>query len=81
MLIQLCPLTELPFLSVGNKHWLVNRSTNPYFTGRRGIIDTAIKRLTSEDASNEQRRFVLTGMGGQGKSEISLNVANEVRDR
>lgn len=64
-----------------NKHWLVSRSTNPYFTGRRGIINKIVKRLTSEDAANEQLRLVLTGMGGEGKSEICLHVANIVRDR
>jgi primosomal protein N' len=68
-------------LVVENKHWLVNRSTNPHFTGRRGVIERIVKRLTSEDAANEQLRFVLTGMGGQGKSEVCLQVANEVRDR
>lgn len=79
--MQFCPLTGSSFGRVGNKHWLVDRPTNPHFTGRREVIDKIIKRITSEDANNEQRRFVLTGMGGQGKSEICLHVANEVRDR
>jgi hypothetical protein len=54
---------------------------NPNFTGRRAIMDKIINRLTSEEPVNEQRRVVLTSMGGQGKSEICLQVANEVRDR
>lgn len=66
---------------VGNKHWLVDRATNPHFTGRREIIEKIVRTITSSDSANEQRRFVITGMGGQGKSEICLHVANEVRDR
>lgn len=81
VLIHYCPLTEFPFGGLGNKHWLVDRPINPHFTGRREVIDKIINRITSEDAKSEQRRFVLTGMGGQGKSEICLHVANEVRNR
>lgn len=80
-LIPLHPLTEPPFCDAGNKHWLVSHPTNPHFVGRREVIDRIIKRITPEDAQTEQKRVVLTGMGGQGKSEICLRVANEVRHR
>lgn len=79
--MSLHPLTEPPFCDVGNKHWLVNRPTNPHFIGRGELIDRVVKGINSEDESTEQRRVVLTGMGGQGKSEICLHVANEVRHR
>ncbi|KAK2608326.1 hypothetical protein N8I77_006944 [Diaporthe amygdali] len=64
-----------------NKHWLVHRSTNPHFTGRRSVIDEIVVAISPEPIIDQQRRFVVTGMGGQGKSEICLHVANEVRDR
>ncbi|KAJ0108751.1 hypothetical protein J7T55_011242 [Diaporthe amygdali] len=64
-----------------NKHWLVHRSTNPHFTGRHNIIDKIVRAISPEPTTDQQRRFVVTGMGGQGKSEICLHVANEVRDR
>lgn len=81
MIIDFFLLTGVPLGNIGNKHWLVDHPTNPHFTGRRKVIDSIVKRITSQDANNEQRRFVLTGLGGQGKSEICLHVANEVRDR
>jgi nucleoside-triphosphatase THEP1 len=34
----------------------------------------------SSTTALHQKRFVLTGMGGQGKSEICLRVVNEVRE-
>jgi nucleoside-triphosphatase THEP1 len=30
--------------------------------------------------TTEQKRLVITGMGGQGKSEICIKVANLMRD-
>ncbi|KAK5991124.1 Nephrocystin-3-like protein [Cladobotryum mycophilum] len=64
-----------------NTHWLVSRSANPFFTGRDGIVGQIIKALTGPATlSISQRRFVLTGMGGQGKSEICLNVVSQVRN-
>lgn len=42
-----------------------------------GRIKSAI--TTTEDVSM-QKRFVITGMGGQGKSEICLKVADQVRE-
>lgn len=81
IVISLHPLTEPPLPCVGNKHWLVDRSTNPHFTGRREVIERIVKSITSKDSANEQQRLVITGMGGQGKSELCLHVANEVRER
>ncbi|XDG07755.1 hypothetical protein ABKA04_007370 [Annulohypoxylon sp. FPYF3050] len=63
-----------------NVHWLVERSINPMFTGRRGII-SKIKNAFASSRLDVQKRFVLTGMGGQGKSEVCLKVANELRDQ
>lgn len=71
--------TELRLGDVGNKHWIVKRVTNPHFTGRLKIVDKIIKMIALE-TFNDQRVFVLTGIGGQGKSEVSLHVANEVRE-
>lgn len=63
-----------------NVHWLVERSINPMFTGRHGII-SKIKNAFTSSRPGVQKRFVLTGMGGQGKSEVCLKVANELREQ
>ncbi|KAI1211995.1 TPR-like protein [Annulohypoxylon truncatum] len=63
-----------------NVHWLVPRSVNSMFTGRRNLI-TKIKKVLVSPAPRAQRRFVLTGMGGQGKSEVCLKVADELREQ
>ncbi|KAI0897443.1 TPR-like protein [Annulohypoxylon nitens] len=63
-----------------NVHWLVERSINPMFTGRRDVI-SKIKNAFASSRTDVQKRFVLTGMGGQGKSEVCLKVANELREQ
>lgn len=50
------------------------------FTGRHGII-SKIKNAFTSSRPGVQKRFVLTGMGGQGKSEVCLKVANELREQ
>ncbi|KAI1482378.1 TPR-like protein [Daldinia eschscholtzii] len=63
-----------------NKHWTVPRSASPIFTGRRDIIQKIKSALTSS-RPNTQKRFVITGIGGMGKSEVCLRVADELRER
>jgi len=61
---------------------MVPRTVNDLFTGRGELlprIQEAIQYSTS--SSNKQKRFVITGLGGQGKSEICLQVANQMRDQ
>lgn len=61
----------------GNTHWLVPRSVNTMFTGRLEVIEKIANAIKSP--ADTQKRFILTGMGGQGKSEICLKVASQVR--
>ncbi|KAI1397445.1 TPR-like protein [Hypoxylon fuscum] len=62
-----------------NVHWLVSRPVNPIFTGRRKVIEK-IKSAVISFTPGAQKRFILTGMGGQGKSEVCLKVSNELRE-
>lgn len=65
-----------------NVHWSINRSKNPYFTGRLDLIDRISKTVCDalvDVSPNDQCRIVITGMGGQGKSELCLQVAHRVR--
>lgn len=61
---------------------MLTRSVNTLFTGREETleaIESAIRRSLNDTESTMQRRFVITGMGGQGKSELCLKVANSMR--
>jgi hypothetical protein len=63
-------------------HWMVTRHANPLFTGRKDLLQEldGIVRDATKNASNQtQCRIVLSGMGGQGKSEICLQLANGLR--
>jgi hypothetical protein len=65
-----------------NVHWSVPRPVNTLFTGRTKILGKIKDALCPGDKSYSgdlQRRFVITGLGGQGKSEVCLKVADLVR--
>ncbi|RYP25497.1 hypothetical protein DL767_008360 [Monosporascus sp. MG133] len=67
-------------LESNNVHWLVPRSVNPMFTGRRDVVER-IKKAIIPSTYDDQKRFVITGLGGQGKSEVCLKVADELREK
>jgi hypothetical protein len=65
----------------GNVHWKVPRTVNSLFTGRIELLVRIQTFLRSDTtSSNKQKRFVITGLGGQGKSEICLRVLNLMKD-
>ncbi|KAI9677975.1 MAG: hypothetical protein M1822_008083 [Bathelium mastoideum] len=65
-----------------NMHFHIPRLLNPLFTGRTEVVQEMQDALnTRESLPGGQRRFVLTGLGGQGKSEICIKVANLVRQQ
>lgn len=70
----------------GNVHWVVPRSSNTLFTGREDILDhlektvrNAVQPGLQADQCPGQCRIVIVGLGGAGKSEISLQLAERVR--
>jgi hypothetical protein len=67
----------------GNVHWMVPRAINSLFTGRSDILSRIQRALQSESMSvaQFQRRFVITGLGGQGKSEVCLQVASLMKQK
>jgi hypothetical protein len=74
--------TSAPF---AHEHWMVTRHANPLFTGRKDILQEldGIVRDAVKNPSNPSNRMqcciVLSGMGGQGKSEICLQLAHSLR--
>jgi hypothetical protein len=57
------------------------RPPNPLFTGREDILQElgAISSNTAITPYQEQCRIVISEMGGQGKSEICLQLAHRLR--
>lgn len=77
--------TDAPFpeMALANVHWSIPRPLNPLFTGRTQVVEQIKGALSPTPESmcrDQQRRFVLTGLGGQGKSEICLKVADLLRE-
>ena len=67
-----------------NVHWLVPRTVNSNFTGRTEVlakIKDAIQSNHHAADAKQQQRFIITGMGGQGKSEVCLKIADMVRQQ
>lgn len=70
---------------LGNVHWMVPRNTNTLFTGRQNILEKLNRNLglqsNSSQTSEQQKRFVIVGDGGIGKSEVCLKFANDYRQQ
>ncbi|KAH5995412.1 hypothetical protein HBI84_132660 [Parastagonospora nodorum] len=65
-----------------NVHWLVPKVGSTLFTGRTDLVHRIQSAIYVDGGirSTKQRRFVITGMGGQGKSEICIQVAGMMRE-
>jgi ATP-dependent Clp protease ATP-binding subunit ClpA len=54
----------------------------PFFTGRKEILERLDSFFAHRSTPRKPRReFLLFGMGGVGKSEIALKVAQDIEDR
>jgi hypothetical protein len=61
-------------------HWIVPRLINPFYTGRRDVLDKLRQQLCGTE-TGEQKRVVIWGIGGCGKSEVCLKFADENREK
>lgn len=52
---------------------------NNLFTGQTEIIAKIINAISNSRQKTQQHRFIIAGVGGQGKSEICLQIANKLR--
>ncbi|RDW64991.1 hypothetical protein BP6252_10642 [Coleophoma cylindrospora] len=68
-----------------NQHWMVSRIVNPAFTGQNSILKLLQKELCSSSVDQQkphrQKRFIIYGIGGSGKSEVCLKFANDNREK
>ncbi|KAF7502214.1 hypothetical protein GJ744_006436 [Endocarpon pusillum] len=71
-----------PIGKPGNVHWTVTRPLNSRFTGRgESLMRVEHAILSNLEAKDVSRRYVITGIGGQGKSELCLKVVEKLRTR
>ena len=71
------PLRPDPDDDTQNVHWKVPRRPNTLFTGRTDDLRRIENAI--QDGPQQDGVFVITGLGGLGKSEICLKIANEMR--
>jgi len=76
-------LNRLPKEPGGNIYWRVPRAISSLFLGRFETLDRIQRALSVDETTNvaDQKRYVITGLGGVGKSEVCLKVANLMRER
>lgn len=60
---------------------MVPRPVNSLFTGRSELVGRIKSALRNDSAGTTQRKqLVITGMGGIGKSELCLRIADLMRE-
>jgi Cdc6-like AAA superfamily ATPase len=69
------------YLDSCNEHYIVPHNVSAVFTGRNIACMQLQKSCLPPRASKMQRRFVLYGLGGSGKTQVSLKFAQDNRER
>ena len=67
-----------------NKHYIIPHNLSAIFTGRDDIIQKIYEGFLSPHAGerfNRQKRFVLYGLGGSGKTQTCIKFAEDYRER
>ncbi|RPB29322.1 hypothetical protein L211DRAFT_832001 [Terfezia boudieri ATCC MYA-4762] len=90
------PRRLIPRSSKKNKHYTIPQRASPIFTGREIALSSLEEAffgapgddtneddisICEEDKVDRQRRAVLYGLGGAGKTQIALKFAEDNRDR
>ncbi|KAM7208047.1 hypothetical protein V8F20_001593 [Naviculisporaceae sp. PSN 640] len=61
-------------VSTANKHFIVVRPSRTYYTGREGAM-ARLRAAFDDPTFSGQKRFVVYGLGGSGKTELALRYA------
>ena len=67
-----------------NKYYCIPHNLSAIFTGRDDIIQKIYEGFFPSDTKKrhiEQKRFVLYGLGGSGKTQTCIRFAQEYRER
>ena len=71
-----------PLTSSNPVHWIVPRAVNTLFTGRLDLLqelEDIVRAAVHAPQDRDMCRIVISGIGGQGKSEICLQLARRLR--
>ncbi|KAF4628455.1 hypothetical protein G7Y89_g9692 [Cudoniella acicularis] len=63
-----------------NKHFAIGRSVKSFYTGRETQM-AKIETAFEDTACNSQKRFVIYGIGGSGKTELALKYAESYQQK
>ncbi|KAF8460529.1 hypothetical protein BDZ91DRAFT_766264 [Kalaharituber pfeilii] len=81
-LFSILPLPRIgtPIKITTERHYTVP-SSSPIFTGREDALNLLEKAFFDREAKRKQRRAVLHGLGGAGKTQIALKFCEKHRER
>ena len=77
-------MSKVKSTTTQNKHYLVPHTVSAKFTGRRDIcqrLQEACLPSVSLTAQAVQKRFVIAGLGGVGKTQVCLKFAQDNREK
>ena len=66
-----------------NEHYLLPRDPTSLFTGRQRLLDEMrnVYFPTTSVSISGQKRYVVHGLGGVGKTELCLKFAEQFREK
>lgn len=72
-----------PVARFHNKYYEIPRHPSPLFTGRKEIREELQNKCLppSPDPQTRQKRYVIYGLGGSGKTQICLKFAEDHREK
>jgi Cdc6-like AAA superfamily ATPase len=73
----------LPRTVKKNKHFAIPKAVESHYLGREMELNTLAQAFWSKDQvqNHQQKRYVIYGVGGSGKTQLCGKYAQEFRDR
>jgi hypothetical protein len=68
-------------VEVKNEYCLVPHTVSRHFTGRHEMLQVLEDKLVPNRIAKDQRRFVLYGLGGSGKTQMSLKFIQDHEEK
>jgi hypothetical protein len=68
-------------VEIKNEYLLVPHTVSQHFTGRHEMLQVLKDKLVPNRIVKDQRRFVLYGLGGSGKTQMSLKFAHDHEEK
>lgn len=73
----------LPRAAKQNKHFAIPKAVESHYLGRETELDSLAQAFWSKDQAHhhQQKRYVVYGVGGSGKTQFCSKYAQEFRER